>query len=230
MVDMIREGVGCHLDFEVRAVEDVAASQEAGHWVGKDVIYVKATKPGGTSVFEAVAENWITQKELQGDPNSDRYRKIYEAYKSGQEEPEFGTPLRNWPNIGPAQIKACNSANVRTVEELAELNDSGLEMLGMGARGLQNKARAYLESAKDHGVIAEKVGELESRLSDLVGENQRKDDELRAMKAKVDGMEGGELAKDHEQLQKEHNELVSRVKKALGFKTVAPMIRALNGE
>ncbi len=148
----------CYITFDMRAIEDRAASIAEGHFVAKDVPFVVITPPGGNLVFEEVAEDWLKKK--RSDKFYDHYAKAFDAWKNGQEEPEVGTPIRSWAAISPAQAASCLSANIRTVEDLATAPSSALQRIGMGAVALQKKAAAWLQAASETGKTAEELTTL----------------------------------------------------------------------
>lgn len=165
-----------YVRFEYRAVEDRAASVKSGQYVAKDVAFAIITPPGGNLTVEEEVDNWLKKKER--DQFFDVYRRQYEAWKDGHEIPEEGTPIRTWPPLGPAQIEACIRANIRTVEDLATAPEEAIGRIGMGARGMQQKAQVWLQSAQDKGKATEEISTLRrdvatltERLTDLEKEN-----------------------------------------------------------
>lgn len=157
-----------HCRFETRAVEDRNASIQAGRLVTKDVDFAIITPPGGNLIHECVVADM--PKELK-----QLYGRAYEAWKSGQEEPETGTSVKLWPALSPAQVKNLLAINVRTVEDLAAASEDVLQRIGMGARALQQRARAFLETANGPGKIAERLAALESKVADLEGQVRERD-------------------------------------------------------
>lgn len=147
-----------YIAFEMRSVEDRAASIEEGHFVAKDVPFVVVTPPGGNLVFEEPAKDWLNKK--RSDKFFDHYSKSFKAWESGQEEPEIGVPIRSWAALSPAQAAICLAANIRTVEDLATAPANALQRLGMGAVALQKKAQAWLQAASDTGKTAEELTTL----------------------------------------------------------------------
>lgn len=147
-----------YIRFELREVENRAASVEQGHYVGRDVPYVLVTPPGGNLIFDAPAEEWLERKKA--DKFYDHYLKCFRAWKDGEAEPEIGTSIRSWPVASPANIAACLSANIKTVEDLATAPAQALQRIGMGAMTLQQKAQAWLQSAEDRGKVSEQVSTL----------------------------------------------------------------------
>lgn len=149
------------VQFETRAKEDRNASIAAGHYVARDVDFCVITPAGG---------NLVIDREVDEEIKS-RYGAQYQAWKNGQAEPETGTPIRHWPLVSPAQVETLLACNVRTVEELAELPEQGVQRLGMGGQALRQRAKSWLEAAAGAGVLAEKIHALEvenGRLSELV--------------------------------------------------------------
>jgi cell shape-determining protein MreC len=74
-------------------------------------------------------------------------------------------------------------ANVRTVEDLAVLSETGLRNVGFGARGLQEKARNFLVSAAGDGKVSAELNHLKVKNESLklrVEELERQNNELRA--------------------------------------------------
>jgi len=152
------------VEFSIRSEEDRAASIKAGHHVGRDVEFITITPPGGNLIVETPVT----------DQHRERYARQYDAWKAGQEPPEDGTPLRDWPPISPGQLSTMTAIHIRSVEALAAATDGVLQRAGMGAMALRDKARAYLQAAADHGQVAEEVTALrienealKSRLEDL---------------------------------------------------------------
>lgn len=161
--------------FETVAQEDKAASQAAGHYVAKDVDYALITPPYSKDVMKHKVKDWfpnLEQKVAMGQmPQEwlDLYKKQYEAWKNGQEIPVLGTPIKGWPVISPAQTETLIAMGVRTVEDLAQINDEGIRRVGMGAVDLKNKAQAWLSSAKDLGPVVMENAQLKQQVAVLEG-------------------------------------------------------------
>ncbi len=154
-----------YVRFEMREVEDRAASIKEGHYVGRDVAFAMITPPGGNLVVDRIAEEWLADK--RSDKFFEHYTKMFKAWREGEAEPEFGTSIRSWPVASPAQIAACFAANIKTVEDLATAPSSALQRIGMGAVALQQKANAWLQSADDKGKLSEELATLRRDKEDL---------------------------------------------------------------
>lgn len=187
---MIQAGAGegrpAFVQFEMRAVEDRAKSAEEGHPVYNDVPWAIVTAPGGTStVIEKRAEVFL--KEKAGTEFGDFYRRSFDAWMEGQEPPVDGMALSQWPAIKPGQLKACIAANLRSVEDLAAAPDDALRRVGIGARALQERAKAWLATSQDVGVAAEELAALREEntsLKELVTELRTA---VESLKSQVDG-------------------------------------------
>lgn len=167
--------------FEYRSVEDRAASIKEGHYVGKDVIFAMITPKGGNLTVDKVADEWLASKK--GDQFYDYYAGCLKAFKEGEAEPEIGTAIRSWPVASPSQVAACHAANIKTVEDLATAPAQALTKIGMGSVALQQKAVAWLQSAQDHGKLAEQVATLSRDNDALATRNADLEKRLAALEA-----------------------------------------------
>lgn len=150
--------------FRMHPVVDVLASKDAGITIKKDVPYVKITQPGesNTQVYDQPAT----------DADVARFPRQWAAFKANQEQTVSGSPLELLFPESPAIVENLRAVGFRTIQQLAEANDTALQGIGMGQRMWHEKAKAYLAAAdkgKDfHGLSARLDGlELKNReLSD----------------------------------------------------------------
>jgi len=181
--------------FETRAIEDRAASLAAGHYVGKDVNYAIVTPSGSKDRIEKIAEEWLagleeaTQQERFPREWLEAYRSKYKTWVETREIPEDGTPILGWPALSPAQAQAILNANVRTLEDLAEANESTLTAIGMGARSLKEKAIAWLATAQDTGKVAEEVDSLRKEKASLIAAAENDQKKIESLQAKIAELE-----------------------------------------
>lgn len=160
--------------FEVRTEEDRNKTIEQGRYIAKDVDFVVITPAGSKDSVERKALDWLSDINMKASSNPPRFnpahasyfQSAYKAWKENQEVPTSGTPINGWPAVSPAQQQNLLSLNIRTVEDLASMNDSGLQRIGMGARALQNKAIAWISSANDHGKVSEEVSALRVKMEE----------------------------------------------------------------
>jgi hypothetical protein len=162
-----REGKPAYVEFETVSMELPAESLAQGRYVAKDVDMVTVRQIGSNDSVKFVVEDWFAQNKVevvQGrlSPQHDElYRESYRRWKAGQEMPVQGTPIKTWPVLSPAQVASLLKIHVRTVEELATLNDEGLKRLGMGGIALKQKAEAWLAQAQDKGPLTMQMTQLQ---------------------------------------------------------------------
>lgn len=174
-----------YVTFERRGVEDRAASIEQGYFVTKDIDFATITPAGGKTTIERPVDEWFDQIRRASREDTgrfppawvDHYESLYGRWKKGEELPESGTPIKGWPVLSPAQQQAVLHANLRTVEDLAQATEEGLSAIGMGARGLKQRAADFLSSRGDGA--AKTSAELEV-LRVKLEEQTRRNDELQA--------------------------------------------------
>lgn len=138
--------------FYVQAMPDGKRSQEEGRPIFRDVEMVEIRIAGDKL-------NIIDTKV--NDEHRQRWPQHYAAFKAGRQVATVGTPVDEWPILTASKVAELKALNIFTVEALAELSDTGLAKMGMGARELQNKAKAFLETAKSGAVTNRLVQENE---------------------------------------------------------------------
>lgn len=141
-------GAGFFLVFTTRPIQDKVESEKAGRPIFKEVDYVEVHFPGDkNTVHVAKAQNWLAMR-----PEGERevYQAQYEKWKQTKQQSMVGTPLEQWPALSVSQVAELKALSIMTVEQLADLNDTGLSKIGIGGRQLQAKARAYLDAAKSN--------------------------------------------------------------------------------
>lgn len=169
-----------HITFEMRPIEDRNESVAKGRMVYKDVEFAIISPQGGNSVVE---------REVNDDIKA-RFGVAYEAWKKNEEPPLNGTSVKMWPSISPSEVKNLLSARILTVEDLAAANEQMLQKVGIGARALQAKAKAWMNAANNTGKVAEEVNALKVELE---AERESKNELMEVvakLKAEVDAMKG----------------------------------------
>lgn len=186
-----------YVQFEIRAVEDRSASEESGHYVARDVTFAIVTPSGTRDRLEKVALDWIAGLEegvkQERIPASwlDAYRDALKRFENNQEAPEFGTPLRDWAGVSPAQLRILQDSGCRSVEDVAEAHEELLGRIGMGSRALKERAQAWIDSANDVGKVAAELenlrvvkSELEGKIKTLTADTKTLSDQVKALQAK----------------------------------------------
>lgn len=160
---------GIYAEFYVEAVEQPVESAKQGRKVYKDEDWVKLHFADGKTVLP---------KRVDEDIRI-RWKPEYEAWLDKREAPIEGTPLDQWPQVSPAEIRALYDINVRSVEELTQISEQIVSMVPGGTK-LQQKANAWLQSAASHGQVAEQMREMQEQIAAL-----QKDNEMLASQAAI---------------------------------------------
>lgn len=196
----IQEARPPYVQFEMRAVEDRAASQEQGHYVAKDVVFAIITPAGSRDRYERIADEWlrnmadqVRQERLPAEWLS-HYKKLLAAWREGREAPESGTPVRNWPVVSPAQVEMLINLRIRTVEDLAVCNEEAITRMGMGGRSLKQKAVDWLASAANTGKEVEAIASLRVELEALKLSHERLMEQNAHLQARVVELASGPAA------------------------------------
>lgn len=142
--------------FFVEAVQDKAATLEAGRPIFKDRELISIMVPGSRDGVIKPASDALKQ----------RFPAHYAAFKQRQDQEVLeGMPLEEWPGITRSQMEEARFMNIRTVEALANTPDSSL-LDKRGFMPLKEKAVKYLEVSKDNAA-ANKLVESEKRADKL---------------------------------------------------------------
>jgi len=153
--------------FYLRPVLNNFKSELQGHPVFEEKEYVEIIIPGnrGTTVDTPVKQD-----------HKDRWPQLYARFQSNQEQATEGTPIEEWAAITRSQAEELRYLNIRTVEAMANLDDTALQKIGMGGFALREKAQRFLEQAAGAApadALAAKVSEQEATIA--VMEQQLKD-------------------------------------------------------
>jgi hypothetical protein len=178
-----------YIRYELVPVEDRAATIANGHYTASDVLHVFITPAGSKDELVYVADEWLVrqQEAVKGGRLPVKWLEYYHAVKDaflkGLEPPPNGTPLTMWPGISPAQLKNLLSANLRSIEDVAGMNEEAVKAVGMGARALQQRAQAYLDVLKSGvGAAAEANNALKVENANLAARQAQLEQELASLK------------------------------------------------
>ena len=137
--------------------------------------YVRIMAPGDkTNIIEQPAK----------DDHKQRFPRQWLYFQMQQNEDaaqQIGTPLSQWhrdypEEVNKDQIAELNILKFVTVEQLALASDGQLQRVGMGAVGLREKARKYLnrknrtESNAELADTKRQLAELQAQLAELTAD------------------------------------------------------------
>lgn len=148
-------------------------TREAGRDIFEDTEMIEIRTPGSRDVIQAV----VTEADKK------QYAPLYVAFRRNEsQEAVEGFPLKEWASITRSQAAELATFGIRTVEHLAGAPDAHLQQIGP-LMALRQKARDWLEAAKDNAVLAKLRSEnddLRSRLTALENMLQTQAQEIQA--------------------------------------------------
>lgn len=129
---------------------------------------------------------WV-KKENPGQGSTDKVMRVekqnpavwgvikpyYEAWKKGHTVPDGSTSLDVVPFITKRMAQQLRMLYLMSVEDLAGCTDAGLDRIGMGARELREKARAYVKIKNGDGKTAGQMAEQNKKIEDLQAQVQQ---------------------------------------------------------
>lgn len=146
------------------------ASDTAGRPIPKIVTLACVTPHGSKDCFEKVADEFLAQlkqKALRGEYPTEWlnfFELQYSEFKKGNELPREGTPVKTWPAVSKEQSTRLIACGFTTIEDVAQIPDSGLGMLGLDGRYLRDLARSWINESKDKGVNARALADAQVKI------------------------------------------------------------------
>lgn len=162
---------GLYVEFYNENVYMEFLSEQEGRPIYEKQPYIRIYTPGDKT--KVVVRKAVTESTGGFPSDVQRFPQQWAAFQQGVQAVATGLPLEEWPIMTTGQVKALNSVNIYTVEQLAAVPDSALDSLGHGGRSIRDQAVAKLNGMKD-----------ESHNAKILAQNaemQRQIEELRAM-------------------------------------------------
>ena len=138
--------------FYYKSVKDLDKSAEEGRPIFKEKEYIEITVPGQR---DSVVRPATTR-------DKGRFPRHYSAFQQRVEMPSEGTPLAEWPAINRSLADELAFRNIKTVEQLADLNDNAMYSI-QGSQGFKQKAKDWLAQAKGDSVASQLRDELDAK-------------------------------------------------------------------
>ena len=150
------------------AVEEIYVDyQPQDNGTMKEVEWVRWVKKGMQTPATCI-EKISRLSKNKDNPIWQVIKPTYDAWKSGQVAQIVGTPLAAWPGATPAMVKALAPCNIRSVEDLAEMEDSAIQKIAIpGLREKQKQAKAFLEAQKTTALVSSEVVKLRDENASL---------------------------------------------------------------
>lgn len=155
-----------HVQFYMRSEQDNFKSEKEGRPIFFETPYIRINTPGNqlSEIDTPVrAEHKI------------RFPIQWAAFQNAQtpQDQIVGTPVDQWPTVSRAQADELKGIKFFTVEQIANASDLQLQRLGMNGQVLQQKARAFLTTAKDHALEQHQAAELVRKDTEIKELNDR---------------------------------------------------------
>lgn len=169
--------------FFMQAMKDELATAREGRPIYYEVEMIERFMP-------SVAQ-WTIPVNKVTDADRAEFPRQYEAFQQGREMAPEGTPIEAWPRLDRAMVEELKGLGLRTVEEIATLDDRGTQR-AMGLMGLRSLARAYLDDAaaaalnealmKENNELKVDLARLNQQVEELGQITQRMHGELLGLK------------------------------------------------
>lgn len=163
---------GVFVEFYTEAVEFKAESEKEGRPIFREIPFIRIQHPGDrNNVLEVKVTDHYKQK----------YAREWREFEARGAVEVTGTLLSQWPPVTKSQVKEAEYFGIRTVEQLAAVNDAALQKIGMGWRELRTKAQAFIGAAHDNAAQSAQAAE-----------NERLRNEIESLKASFKAMQADE--------------------------------------
>lgn len=110
--------------------------------------------------------NNIVQRPARVDDQR-RWPDAYKQFKTGEEGPLSGTPLKEWPSMTKSMLEELKHMGFQTVEQLAGASDTVCSKFG-GLQSFKQKAILYLDFAKG----AQPLDKLQKQVETMANERE----------------------------------------------------------
>lgn len=160
--------------FYLKSVEDKAASIQEGRPIFREREYVDIKVPG--------QRDGVARPASPADKA--RFPRHYAAFQNRMEAPSDGTPLTEWPAITRSVADQMSFENIKTVEQLANVNDSNMSSMP-GLQTLKQKAKDWLLATKDDAILSQLRNELDEREAKIA----EQDELITSLTARLDKLE-----------------------------------------
>ena len=156
--------------FKIIEVEDVNASERAGHLVKKTKEVVEVRFAGSRNYSPVFPVDAVYRREgNRSITYAERWGDAYRQFKNGDEQQAQGTPLEMLGSQGitPAQVSLCRTLKIYSIEALHSLEGERLKSLGMNANRLKDAARAFMSERQTLSGAASEIEALKAQIAEL---------------------------------------------------------------
>jgi hypothetical protein len=105
-------------------------------------------------------EKNVIIREPVWDQHLKRFPQQWQQFLAGEKEQVVGTPLKVAPFLTESQVEELGFFKIRTIEQLADLSDTGMNF--MGAQELKNAAKRFIEKTRGNDALLARIEALEA--------------------------------------------------------------------
>lgn len=147
-----------NVQFYKHAELNTFESKQAGRKIFDEHVYIRILTPANRL---NVIERRATDEDRQ------RFARQFRAFMERGEQLMSGTPLSELPGMSPGRILEFNALKVETVEQLAGMPDSTVQLLGTGGSTLKQLAVRFLDERANSKELSAENREMRARISEL---------------------------------------------------------------
>lgn len=152
-----------HVQFYKHAELNAFKSREAGRKIFEDHVYIRIMAPANRlNIIETRAT----------DEYKLRFAAQYSRFLQGLDQLAIGTPVSELPTITAAQALELRALKVDTIEQLAHVADTTVQILGTGGQELKQRAIRYLDQTADKSKQGEEIRSLQAQLAEALNRIQ----------------------------------------------------------
>lgn len=156
--------------FRWEGIEDVNASERAGHLV-KRMIQVVEVRFAGSKNYSPVfpVDAFWQRKNGKVVTYAERWADQFRAFLDGNAQEAQGTPLEMLKayGISDSHLSLCRALRIYSIESLYHLEGDGLKNLGMASNVLKDMARAYMADRAKNGSSVDEIAALRAEIEAL---------------------------------------------------------------
>ena len=171
-----------HVEFFKKPVQNNFKTDKEGRPIFEDMVMVKIMVPGDTL---SIIETPVREEHKM------RFPKHWAYFQSSQgtDNLQVGTPLSQWPILGPSQVEELKAMKFFTVENIANAGDGHLTRIGMAGGmapfALRDKAIRFLTVAHDSSAFDHAKQELDKLKAESAERDAKHQAEMAAMREQI---------------------------------------------
>lgn len=149
-----------------------AKSKEEGRPIYEDKEWVTIRVPGDPTM---AIDHFATDEEKA------QHRRSLEAWKADHtSEGIVGTRLEQWPMMSRSTVEELKHFGVRTVEQLAAMNDANVRNIPRGL-ALRSQAQAWVKAAKDAAPVQKMQAEIDKMRAEFEAMKAQRDQAMQEL-------------------------------------------------